>query len=162
MRLNGWQRVWLSSARRDRSFLSVQPAQGVTISGLLAEVPEGNWQALDDREFAYNRKDVPVSKLTGAQDYHSDVQIYQGDPSFIAPEHSKKPILLSYLDVVVQGYLEQFGQSGVTDFFATTHGWDTPVRNDRAKPEYSRSQKLSTREIELVDWHLKNLSTVIE
>ena len=35
----------------------------------------------------------------------------------------KTPILLSYLDVVVQGYLAEFGEAGVARFFASTDGW---------------------------------------
>lgn len=160
--LHGWQRVWLSSSRRDRSFLSVQPAQGVTVQGLLAEVPDDGWAALDKREFAYARHRLDVSAMSGTHAGHSDVQIYQGDPAFIAPQHIKKPILLSYLDVVVQGYLKHFGTEGVDAFFATTEGWGTPIRNDRHAPQYARTQNLSSKETALVDWHLTKLSAVIE
>jgi hypothetical protein len=67
-------------------------------------------------------------------------------------------ILLSYLDVVVQGFLKEFGESGVTRFFDTTDGWNTPVLNDRNDPRYPRAQVLSTAETALVDHHLNRLS----
>lgn len=54
----------------------------------------------------------------------------------VRPEHVTNPkghlILLSYLDVVVQEYLRVFGIDGLSHFFDTTDGWDTPVLNDRA------------------------------
>ena len=64
------------------------------------------------------------------------------------PDH---PILLSYLDVVLQGYLHVFGEAGVQHFMETTDGWDTDVLNDRANPIYPRAQSLSADEIALVD-----------
>lgn len=45
-------------------------------------------------------------------------------------------VLLSYLDVVVQGYFREFGRKGVVHFFEMTEGWHAPVLNDRANPIY--------------------------
>jgi hypothetical protein len=64
------------------------------------------------------------------------------------------PILLSYIDVVVQGYLHMHGHDGVAHFFETTDGWDTLILNDRADPIYPRHQTLSAQERDLVDSHL--------
>ena len=61
------------------------------------------------------------------------------------------PILLSYLDVVIQGYLRHFGPDGVARFVATTEGWNAPVLNDRAAPLYPRAQRLTAAETGLVD-----------
>ena len=33
------------------------------------------------------------------------------------------PLVLSYVDVVVQGFLAEYGIAGVGHFFATTTGW---------------------------------------
>ena len=60
-------------------------------------------------------------------------------------------MLLSYLDVVVQGYLREFGEQGVQRFFDTTDGWDAPVLNDRADPVYPRHRTLNEQERALVD-----------
>jgi hypothetical protein len=48
------------------------------------------------------------------------------------------PVLLSYLDVVVQGYLQEFDEAGVAHFFDTTDGWDAPLLDDRTHPHYPR------------------------
>ncbi|MFT6224241.1 MAG: hypothetical protein ACJA1F_002090 [Paracoccaceae bacterium] len=72
------------------------------------------------------------------------------------------PILRSYLDVVVQGYLQVFGEQGVVDFFATTRGWQAPVLDDRTAPVYPRHQLLSSSETALVDAHLSALAAQVE
>ena len=63
-------------------------------------------------------------------------------------------MLLSYVDVVVQGYRQQFGAQGVADFFATTDGWEAPILDDRAAPRYPRAQRLDRADQLLVDHHL--------
>lgn len=79
--------------------------------------------------------------------------VYEVRPEHII-EHEDHPILLSYLDVVVQGYLRMHGLGGVAHFFETTAGWGLPVLNDRADPIYPRHQSLSVKEQALVDRHL--------
>lgn len=160
--VRGWQRSWFPSARRDVSFLSAVPARDGVLHGLIAAVPEGNWTALDEREQAYFRSPVEREALTCNLDQPPVVQIYQARPDHVDPLAGRKPILLSYLDVVVQGYLREFGQDGVESFFATTLGWETPIRDDRARPVYSRSQTLTRRETALVDRHLSQISAVVE
>lgn len=160
--VRGWQRSWMPSARRDVSFLSAVPAKDGVLHGLIAAVPQGNWSALDEREQAYFRSPVEHGTLTCNLDRPPVVQIYQANPDYVDPVVSRKPILLSYLDVVIQGYLRVFGQEGVESFFATTQGWDKPVRDDRAAPVYARAQSLSRGETALVDRHLERVSAVVE
>ncbi len=66
-------------------------------------------------------------------------------------------MLLSYLDVVVQGYLDVFGRAGVDRFFASTDGWHAPIRNDRHAPIYPRAQQTSAQERDLVDGWLREI-----
>ena len=75
-----------------------------------------------------------------------------------AKEHR---IWLSYLDVVLQGYLHVFGSEGPAHFMATTDGWDIGIEDDRGAPQYPRAQSLSTTEIAMVDG-LIALSAVME
>lgn len=160
--VRGWQRSWLPSARREVSFLSAVPADGKVLHGLIASVPGGNWAALDEREQAYFRSPVADGALTCDLSQPPLVQIYQAKPDHVDLAVGRKPILLSYLDVVIQGYLQVFGQEGVESFFATTLGWDTPIRDDRAAPVYSRSQTLTGTETALVDRHLAQVSALVE
>lgn len=134
-RLPGWRRVWVPAPGRRVALLSVAPAPGSAIDGLLARVED--WDALDRREAAYVRRIVrPVPR---APDFPAPgAALYlvpTGRGTAAAPG---PPILLSYLDTVVAGFLAEFGASGVARFFATTGGWEAPVLDDRARPLYPR------------------------
>lgn len=155
--LKGWQRVWQQSNERNVAFLSVLPAAGFEIDGLIATVQDGDWAALDAREREYDRKDV-----TSTLGESVPTAIYQASDDFIATGDATRPILLSYLDVVVQGFLQHFGGDGVTRFFDTTERWQTPVLNDRTAPIYPRHVETSEAERQLVDRHLNRLSTVVQ
>jgi hypothetical protein len=143
--LTGWRRVWVHAATRPVAFLSVERSAGVTIAGLVAQVPGGDWAALDAREFAYDRQ--PVQVATGAGPQAAQVYAVPGG----APPTDGNPILLSYLDAVVQGFLREYGPEGAAGFFATTGGWQAPVRDDRADPGYPRAQVLTPAERQVVD-----------
>lgn len=143
--LTGWRRVWVHAAVRPAAFLSVERAPGVIIAGLLAEVPGADWAALDAREFAYAR--YPVVAATAAGGVAAQVYaVPQGQPPGL-----RHPILLSYLDAVVQGFLREYGPAGAEAFFSTTAGWQAPVLDDRADPRYRRAQTLSRAERAAVD-----------
>lgn len=150
VKVSGWRRAWRHTALRPIAFLTAIPCADSAIDGLIAGVPGNDWAALDTREFAYDRV-----ALTEAMDHplphRPEVAIYAiPDGKHCAPDRAH-PVLLSYLDVVVQGYLEEFGEAGVADFFATTDGWEAPILDDRAAPYYPRAQALSGVEQQLVD-----------
>ena len=152
VQLSGWRRVWCSTTLRDAAFLSVDPAPGVTLHGIAARVPGADWLALDEREAAYTRIDISETLGLGCP-----AAVYRVSDRFTLADRSH-PILLSYLDVVVQGYFRVFGPSGVTAFFDTTAGWEAGVIDDRAAPLYPRAQTLSDMETAQVDYHLRRLS----
>ena len=145
--LTGWRRVWRTTSLRDAAFLSVEPCAQTEIKGIIAHVPGSDWEALDTREAAYKRQDV-----SHQVDHHAPTAVYQVSPSYLV-EDASGPILLSYLDVVVQGYLQVFGTTGVTHFFETTAHW-RPVLDDRASPRYPRHRVLSRSERDLGEHHL--------
>ena len=142
--LPGWRRVWRTTSARDLAFLSVERADSA-IDGILARVPGADWAALDAREAAYTRVDITATLQTP-----HPTAIYQVQ----GPDHPAAPILLSYLDVVVQGFLRVYGAEGVARFFATTTGWQGGIHDDRAAPLYPRAQTLTPAETALVDRHL--------
>jgi hypothetical protein len=153
---SGWQRAWCSTPGSRTAFLTAVEAPGVSIEGLMAAVPGGDWQALDTREAGYNRLDARGS-LGLTDDDTRELAIYAIAPdNFIAPSR-ESPILLSYLDVVLQGYLQVYGQRGAEAFIETTIGWDAPVLNDRSTPFYPRHQKLTETERGFVDSILATL-----
>ncbi len=139
--LAGWRREWVGTTLRGFSFLSIRPDPACTLWGLTAEVPNHDWDALDAREFAYARHQA------------GPLTTYIVEPQHIAAK--PHPILLSYIDVVIQGYAHVFGPDGAAHFIATTDGWDRPILNDRAAPLYPRAQTLTPDETALVN-HLLN------
>ena len=145
-KIKGWKRIWVSSNIHDIAFLSVETCNSTQLQGMRASTENIGWDALDLRETGYNRQQV---------DNH-DMQIYVGETKYINTS-IKNPILLSYLDCVIQGYYKHFGEDGVIDFFSSTKGWDHPIFNDRSSPKYPRATKLSKYEFELVDAHIQKL-----
>ena len=150
--LVGWRRRWVYTQARGLAFLSVVPDADTRIAGLIAEVPNADWAALDAREYGYAR--IPSgTSVTHPRDPATQISHY-AVPQDTWVAGGDQHILLSYLDVVVQGYLREFGAGGVSEFFATTDGCETTVLNDRAAPKYPRAQVLSAQETALVDQHL--------
>lgn len=148
--VSGWRRQWVQSNAREVAFLSVTPDPLSRIDGVIADVGDIGWDALDAREAAYDRLALPEP--------HAGVQIYRASPRHVGPAALGQPILLSYLDVVVQGFLRLYGEDGVRGFFRTTTGWETPVLDDRDAPIYPRAQPLNRQERDLVDAHLDALA----
>ena len=138
-RLVGWRRVWQRTNLRDFSFLSVHRSDNFSIDGVIALVPDGNWRKLDEREAGYDR--IIGSEMIEHTSLKSDsISFYRiPDHKFCSVE--KCPILLSYLDVVLMGFLQRFGKQGFLNFFETTDGWDCGVFNDRNNPRYPRAQE---------------------
>ena len=151
--------MWQPSPFLPVAFLSVVPAPNKWIMGAIAQVPDANWSALDERERAYVRKPVPTSDVDHDHP-QAEVQIYAVETP-VAP-NPDQPILLSYIDVVAQGFLREHGEEGIDDFFQTTTGWEVPVKNDRANPQYPRHQTLTESETALVDKYLERLATVVD
>lgn len=159
-RLTGWRRVWRQTTYADRPILTVEPCAETAIDGLIAHVPNGDWSALDQREHAYDREMVTAQVTHKLPDTLAIA-------TYTIPETkhpaSEKPhaIRLSYLDVVVQGYLRVFGEPEAKAFFETTNGWDAPIGNDRANPLYPRAQVLTDKETAFVDAQLIELGSQI-
>ena len=142
------------------AFLTVVRDENTEIDGVIASVPGSEWAELDERERHYDRVTLSEDEIFEASTI--DLQIYQAKPAKSAPPSVRHPILLSYLDVVVQGYLDVFGTQGVEAFFETTDGWDGPVLNDRPSPRYGRHQVTTQRERDLTDVLLRCLSTQVQ
>lgn len=155
--LPGWRRVWVQTSLREFAFLSAEPHEAGEIAGLMAAVPNANWAALDEREFAYRRRDV-TGTISHPLPHRPDVALYSvPKDSQITATEDPAPILLSYLDVVVQGYFQVFGADGVAAFFESTHSWERPLLDDRPAPIYPRHRTLSAKETALVNTNVHRL-----
>ena len=159
-RLRGWRRVWVRSMARPVTFLSVHRVDGAVIDGLVARVPGGDWAALDEREAAYARVALGSGDLDPA--HAGDVSVYEALPHLIGPSSDEHPILLSYVDTVVAGFRQVFGDEGAARFFDTTDGWAAPVLNDRDAPRYPRSTPTTMAIRDFVDDRLAALSAKVK
>ena len=156
-RLPGWRRAWQHAEGRGTAFLAAVPAgPDDAIDGVIAAVPEGDWAALDRREASYERAFATGIEHGVAE--ATDIHLYRVPPDRHRPASVRHPVLLSYLDVVVEGYLAEYGPGGVDRFFATTEGWDAPIRDDRAAPVYPRAAAASDRARRAVDAWLGDTS----
>jgi hypothetical protein len=159
-RLAGWRRVWRHTRIRPVAYLTVVPDPESEIDGLIAPVPSGGWQALDARERAYDRV-AAEHQVRHHLPHAPPIAVYTIPEGRHGTPDAACPVLLSYLDVVVQGFLREFGAAGVERFRATTDGWDTPVLDDRAAPRYPRHRVLTGAERGVVDDLLRETGTPI-
>ena len=151
-RLAGWRRRWSHAEGRPAAFLTAEPAQGCAIDGAVAEVPPIAWPALDAREAAYDRHEVGHALTPSC----GRVVVYAVPAARREPPTARYPVLLSYLDVVIQGAMALHGPAGAAAFFATTAGWGV-VLDDRAAPRYARALRLAAEERAAVDEGLARL-----
>ncbi|MET4101127.1 hypothetical protein ABIE58_000543 [Roseovarius sp. MBR-78] len=155
--LTGWRRVWRHTALRPVAYLTVVPDARAAIDGLIAPVPGADWPALDAREAAYTR--VPAAhQVRHDLPHEPEIVVYTIPEGRHGTPDRAHPILLSYLDVVVTGYLREFGEGGVARFFDSTHGWHAPVLDDRAAPRYPRHQPPCPEAQALTDHHLARVA----
>lgn len=154
----GWRRAWVFTSARRHAYLTALRAPGHQIEGLIAAVPDGDWAALDAREAAYDR--IPdTDNIRHTEANVEGISIYAVPTKVASDIAAEHPILLSYLDVVLQGYLREFGTEGAENFIATTDGWHAPVLDDRSAPIYKRHQRLDPADTAFVDAALERLGT---
>lgn len=153
----GWRRAWRFTDDRKVSFLTVIRDPQATIDGLVAEVAVQDWPLLDQREHAYERLTATDCVRHGGPADHS-VALYAIAPDRLNLPDADHPVLLSYIDVVVQGFLREFGPTGADRFFDTTTGWEAPILDDRTTPRYPRAVRLSDAERAVVDSALLRLN----
>ncbi len=154
-RITGWRRVWRHVEGRSVAFLTVVRSGQDAIDGLIASVDDAAWPDLDIREASYLREQA--ANVAHPLPPGTDIRIYHAPEDLHRLSSVHHPILLSYLDVVVQGFHREFGPEGVQKFFETTDGWEAPVLNDRAAPRYTRHQSLTAEETEMADAALAGL-----
>lgn len=159
-RLKGWRRAWRHTDLRKVAFLTAVPDPVCEIDGMIAHVPRNDWTALDQREWAYDRV-LATQAVTHPLSQEVEIAVYAVPDERHRQPSEQHPILLSYVDVVLQGYLRAFGTDGADRFIATTDGWETPILDDRAEPRYPRHQQLNPDETAFVDDRLRAVSAAI-
>lgn len=147
--LHGWRRAWRAVPERALCYLTAVRDPNASIDGLIAPVPGDSWAELDRREAAYDRH--PATHALTHTSPAQEVVVYAIDPARHSHPGPDNPILLSYLDVVIAGYLAEYGPDGPDQFFGTTDGWQAPILDDRAAPRYARARALTTGVRDITD-----------
>ncbi len=164
-RLSGWRRVWdhrvdMQDPRRACTSLSIQSARAdVVIDGVLVALPRTDLAQLDSREHGYERLELPRKAFSFEQEPPADIDsihVYRS----LAPAQSRAshPILRSYVDCVMAGYLARFDWQGVEAFVSTTEGWGGVLLDDRTAPRYPRAVALAPELLEEFDRLLASVS----
>jgi hypothetical protein len=158
VRVRGWKRCWRPRDPEFRkqgisvSMLSARPDAETIIEGMVVFDRADHLPSVDEREFGYHRRTVAADRIEYLNDLAVDcpVYIYEAWTNH-SEDDPGDPILQSYLDAVLQGFLREFGPEGVRGFVRTTDGFDRPVRRDRHQPIYARSVLLSDHERTMFD-----------
>jgi len=160
-RLKGWRRMW--RPRPDMpgfpaALLTVREEAGAVCDGLLVIDRAENLAAVDEREARYRRLALPEDALEVSRPLPADCPVFVYVAEDDVPPHPERPaILRSYLEAVLQGFLAEHGEDAVRRFMAETHGFDTPLHDDRSAPAYPRAVVLSEAEKALFDGLLAGL-----
>lgn len=117
--------------------LTVEPAEGQQIDGVQVSIARSDLPILDEREKGYSRQTVQSVMST------DPIAIYVSNTAHVAELPSDYPLLQSYVDCVLAGFLAVFGWDGVDRFISTTSGWAVPILADRAVPLYPRAITLA-------------------
>lgn len=153
--LEGWKRSWRHVVHLDCgsfSALTLEPCPNTRIAGLLVATDQVNSEILNNREIGYelmNINDAHLSLKDSDTDHTGDARGYTSRQSHIQTPDNMSPIQQSYLDCVMQGYYNVFGESGVIDFMETTDFWDAPILLDRDNPSYPRPIELTKPQLDL-------------
>lgn len=154
-RLSGWRRSWTHRGIRgdghtDCSSLTIDPTEesNAGIDGVLVSLTKADLPLLDAREAGYERLMVPMADVELLAEPESGAAVpAKGDVIVVYRSHVDNrhpasvgfPILQSYIDCVMAGYLTVFGSEGLQRFMHSTHGWHFPTQDDRAEPSYPRA-----------------------
>jgi hypothetical protein len=166
-KLKGWRRHWqprpdeamASQIMRSIALLSIHQDPSSDITGLIIIDKISNLNALDQRERGYQKIDLNESNFMFENNNITDfadtsIHVYKSPP--VETARGPLSLLRSYLDVVMQGYLREFGEDGIAGFIDSTKGFELQILEDRQKPIYSRHQPVSDDETAIFERFLPN------
>ena len=156
--LSGWTRTWRATNDNLYSYLSIIPDKKTKSDGLLVQISKNERNLLDEREKGYTK--ITTSDLILNKQIIRP-KLYLISENRHQKSNSKQIILLSYIDCVIKGFLDHYGQPGVDKFFETTTNWEGVIKNDRLSPLYPRNIRLTEVERKLVDIKIEGLPNTV-
>ncbi|MEP3280018.1 MAG: gamma-glutamylcyclotransferase family protein [Stappiaceae bacterium] len=163
--LRGWKRQWRIAGQTPRGkicTLTAVPDATSSIRGVLVEEELKELADLDKREWRYNRHDFQTSDFSpDGADFnaarHQSAYIYSAKEDQYRWGDEDHPILQSYVDCVLKGFHDLWGELGVRHFVEETEGWHVPMLSDRHNPVYPRAAKLTAQESDFFDTALREI-----
>ncbi len=162
--LKGYSRHWQarSTAIFDNhiSLLSIHPDETCTIKGMIVLDLLENLPLVDEREEGYSRHKLEHGQLEVASSVELPDEIYVYIANEIEGASNDGSLLQSYLDAVMQGFRNEYGDDGVSHFVDTTKGFQRSIMLDRAAPLYPRDVQLTKDEVGFFDAELKRAGVI--
>lgn len=163
--LRGWLREWrvrgkVAGVGTGACALTVRREPGSSIRGVMVSEPASGLAVLTKREIRYDRIDgiAPQFRPQRAEDgVPQDAFLYQAKFGHYGWGDEDHPILQSYVDCVLAGFFDLWGEEGIDHFLATTRGWHVPILADRADPRYPRAVSLDRELAALIDMKLSQV-----
>lgn len=152
--LIGWRRHWQARSiplDENVALLSIHPDNECVIQGMLVIDLARNLPLVDEREAGYSRHQLLNENLQLPSDFKSPSALYV----YVADEPIEKKddgsLIQSYLDAVMQGFHQVYGEDGVRHFVETTSQFKRPLIRDRETPIYPRNVILEPGQADLFD-----------
>jgi len=171
-RLAGWRRHWQGrshNADDHGALLSIHPHEKGELFGMLVVDHLENLPLVDERESGYSRVEINTDvlklsfeghKLHTVADLPAHLYVYVAKTPEVEGTHL--PLLQSYTDAVMQGYLREYGQFGLSHFIETTIGFNRAIVRDRQHPRYARAVDLPAVQADLFDGILRDAGVCFE
>ncbi|WP_350333716.1 gamma-glutamylcyclotransferase family protein [Coralliovum pocilloporae] len=157
-RLKGWRRGWFIRGQAAWAeaggvcALTAEPDAASAIDGALILDHVDSLPAVDEREMRYNRHQLTADMLESPEALPDiPLYVYSAKDAFRGYGDEDCPVIRSYVDAVLQGYMTLFGQSGLERFMTETFGWHVPILDDRNAPRYPRAVTVTEEEQKLFD-----------
>lgn len=157
--LTGWKRQWRIAGQTPRGkicTLTVTPEASSSIRSVIIEDEVHRLADLDEREWRYDRHSVSTAAFSADETQSDPVStqaayIYSAKQDHYRWGDDDHPILQSYVDCVLKGFLGIWGEDGVRHFVEETEGWHVPMLRDRKQPIYPRAEQLTPEEEVMFD-----------
>jgi hypothetical protein len=146
VRISGIRRGWNLVIPRARAVaLGAAQEAGVSCNGVIFSVGESEMPKFDDRELKHGYTKIAldrswVSCPDGKPVPQGEIIAYASTTT-VKDAPRDVPLVQSYIDVIMTGCLETFGETFAREFVRTTDGWDKVWDNDRLYPRYDRPMK---------------------
>ena len=146
------QRAWcVPVPDAEVTALGLLPHTGASCNGVLIEISDSEIAQADAREnpSGYERISLPWENVmweAGSNLAEAEAAEWRTLPLWIycaahnQPPSDDRPIIQSYVDVVLLGVLKR-GIRFAENFVLSTQGWDAPWIDDRQAPRYVRALK---------------------